>query len=236
MAILACGPGSTTTKDARLTVTTFVDENGKGTFSETYLPIPNTLVVAKWNQHGHMSREVKLTDQDGQTEFSVAYTHFFDVSVVPPCGYYPTSPLFRDVTATEKAEFGFWPASPAEQLSQLKVLLWQDRNADGKRDPEEGVVNEKAGLMFKVPGGTDGNVYDQNNFVSESENGWFDFNLGNSCGTVYMLLLNSSMTSNSVSEPGRVSDAGAHGNTFYPSIEIPYNPGATKIYWEVGSK
>lgn len=233
MAILACGPGSATVKDARLTVRTFVDESGKGIFPETYLPVPNTLVIAKWNQHGHMLREVKLTDQNGQAEFSVGYTHFFDVSVVPPCGYYPTSPLFRDATGAEKAEFGFWPANPGDQLSRAKVFLWQDRNSDGEPDPSEGVTAEKASLMFKAPGGTDGNVYDQDNFVSESENGWFDFSLGNSCGTVYVLLLDSALTTNSVSEPGRVSDAGAHGNTFYPSIEVPYDPGETTVYWEI---
>jgi hypothetical protein len=49
-----------------------------------------------------------------------------------------------------------------------------------------------------------------------------------------MLLLESDITTNSVSEPGKVSDDGAHGNTFYPSIEIPYNPGETTIYWEIG--
>jgi hypothetical protein len=236
IAILACGPGFATTKDATLTVTAFVDENGKGVFVETYTPLPNTLVIAKWNQNGHMLREVKLTDQNGQAAFSARYTHFFDVSVIPPCGYYPTSPLFRDVRGTEKTEFGFWPVEPGNQLSRIRVMLWKDLNADGKPDPAEGVVNEKTSLMFKAPGGADGNVYDEDNFVSESQEGWFDVNLGNSCGTVYVILLNSALTTNSVSEPGRVSDAGSHGNTFYPAIEIPYDPGETTIYWEIGAK
>jgi len=233
IAILACGPGSATTKDARLSITTFVDGNGNGILPETYLPVPNTLVIAKWNQHGHMLREVKLTDQNGQAEFSVGYTHFFDVSVVPPCGYYSTSPLFRDVTDTEKAEFGFWPVNPNDELSRVRVMLWKDLNSNGKRDPDEEVGNEKVSLMFNVPGGRGGNVYDQDNFIRESNNGWFDISLGNSCGTVYVLLLNSALITNSVSEPGSASDAGAHGNTFYPSIEIPYDPGETTVYWEI---
>jgi hypothetical protein len=232
--ILACGPGSATTKNASLTVTTFVDERGKGIFPETYSPLPNTLVIAKWNQHGHMLREVELTDQNGQAQFSVGYTHFFDVSVIPPCGHYSTSPLFRDVTDVEKAEFGFWPADPSNQLSNVRVLVWKDLNSNGTPDPDEGVVDQKASIMFKFPGGADGNVYDQDNFLQESKAGWFDIPLGNSCGTVFMLLLDSTVTTSSVSEPGRVSDAGAHGNTFYPSIEIPYGRDETTIYWEIG--
>jgi len=232
-AILACGPGSATVKDARLTVTTFVDEIGKGNLPETYPPLPNTLVIAKWNQHGGMFREVKLTDENGQAEFSVAYTHFFDVSVIPPCGYFSTSALFRDVTGTEKAEFGFWPADPGDQLSRVRVLVWKDLNSDGRRDPQEGVVDGKASIMFKTPGGADGNPYDQDNFLGESDDGWFDINLGNSCGTIFLLLLDSALTTHSVSEPGKVSDAGAHGRILYPSIEIPYNPGETTVYWEI---
>lgn len=234
IAILACGPGSTTTKDASLTVTTFVDEGGKGILPETYSPLPNTLVIATWNQHGHMLREVKLTDPNGQAEFSVGYTHFFDVSVFPPCGYYSTSPLFRDATGIEKAEFGFWPAAPSDQLSAVKVLVWKDANSNGTPDPDEGVLDQKASIMFRVPGGADGNIYNQDNFLQESQDGWFDISLGNSCGSIFMLLHDSVAATNSVSEPGKVSDAGAHGNTFYPSIEIPYDPGETTIYWEIG--
>jgi hypothetical protein len=236
IAMLACGPGSATTKDAQLTVKTFVDESGKGIFIETYRPVPNTLVIAKWNQHGHMVREVKLTDQNGQANFAASYTHFFDVSVVPPCGYYPTSALFRDVTGTEKAEFGFWPVNPVAQLSTIRVMLWKDLNSNGKPDPAEEVENEKVSLMFKTPGGANGNVYDEDNFVSESKDGWFDINLGNSCGIAYLLLMNSALKTNSVSEPGRVSDAGAHGNTFYPAIEISYDLGETTVSWEIGSE
>jgi hypothetical protein len=233
IAMLACGPGSVTTKDAKVTVTTFVDESGKGVLPEPYLPLPNTLVMARWNQHGYMSREVKLTDQNGQADFSVGYTHFFDISVVPPCGYYSTSPLFHDMTNTEKAEFGFWPANPDDQLSKVKVLAWKDLNSNGRRDPQEEIVNEKASIMFKIPGGEGGNVFNADNFIQESDNGWFDINLGNSCGTIYMLLLNSALATNSVTEPGKVSEAGSHGNTYYPSIEIPYILGETAVYWEI---
>jgi hypothetical protein len=101
-------------------------------------------------------------------------------------------------------------------------------------DSDEGVIDQKASIMFKVPGGADGNVYNQDNFLQESDAGWFDIPLGNSCGTIFMLLLDSGATTNSVSEPGTASDAGAHGNTFYPSIEIPYDVGETTIYWEIG--
>ena len=160
IAILACGPSSVTTKTANVTVTTFVDESGKGTFPETYQPLPNTLVIAKWNVHGSRYREVKLTDQNGRANFSVGYTHFFDISVLPPCGYYSTTPLSQDVTNTEKIQFGFWPASPDEQLSRVKVLVWKDLNTNGTRDPLE-EVNGKAGIMFKIPGGMDGYVYSE---------------------------------------------------------------------------
>ena len=232
LAMLACSP-NVTIKDATATVTTFVDENGSGQIPESYTPLPDTLVIATWNVHGGMYREVKLTDQNGRAGFSVGYTHFFDISVFPPCGYYSTTPLHRDMTDTEKAEFGFWPADPTGQSSTVKVLVWKDLNANGVRDPQEEVTGEKVSAMFKIPGGVSGNLYDEDNFDQDSADGWFDIPLGNSCGTIYLLLMNSGVTTRSVSVPGKNSDAGTHGNTFYPSIEIPYVTGETIVYWEI---
>jgi hypothetical protein len=226
IAILACGPS---TKDVSVNITTFVDESGKGKLPEIYKPLPNTLVVAKWNIHGSMFREVKLTDQNGQANFSISYTHLFDVSVVPPCGYYSTTPLIWDMTGAEEAEFGFWPSDPNDQLSHVKVLVWEDLNSSGTRDPQEEIVNEKIGVTFKIPNGVVGNDFAKDNFVQESENGWFDINLGNSCGTISLLWLKGALATNSVSEPGKINDD-EHGNV---SIEIPYAPGETTIYWEI---
>ncbi|MBI5825240.1 MAG: hypothetical protein HZB18_14515 [Chloroflexi bacterium] len=225
-AILACGPG-VTTKD--VSVITFVDESGKGILTEAYPPLPNTLVIASWNRHGGRFREVKLTDQNGQANFSVGYTHIFSVSVVPPCGYYSTTPLIQDMTSAEKAEFGFFPATPDDQLSRVKVLVWTDLNSNGMRDPQEEVINEKISVSFKIPGEVEGSPFDEDNFVQESDNGWFDINLGNSCGTIYVLWLKGALATNSVSEPGRIRDD-EHGNN---AIEIPYTPGETIIYWEI---
>ena len=227
--ILACLPVSTSTKDVSVNITTFVDESGKGKLLETYQPLPNTLVVAKWNIHGGMFREVKLTDQNGQANFSVSYTHLFDVSVVPPCGYYSTTPIFRDMTSAEKADFGFWPANPNNQLSHVKVLVWNDLNSNGTRDSREEIVNEKIGVSFKIPEDVVGNDFNEDNFVQESDNGWFDINMGNSCGTVYLIWLKGALATNSVSEPGKINDD-EHGHV---SIEIPYAPGETTIYWEI---
>ena len=231
VAMLACG--TQTSVDAKATITTYVDENGNGTLPESYSPLPNTLVIATWNQHGAMYREVKLTDQNGRVDFSVSYTHFFDVSVFPPCGYYSTSPLHRNMKGEEKADFGFWQADPADGLATVKVLLWKDLNANGTRDPQEEIRHEKISVMFKIPNGTNGNPYDTDNFVQNSADGWFNIPLGNSCGTIYLLLLNTRATTRSVSEPGNDSEAGAYGNTLYPAIEIPNVTGETKVYWEV---
>lgn len=232
LAMLACSP-NVTSKDVTANVTTFVDENGSGEIPESYTPLPDTLVIATWNVHGGMFREVKLTDQNGRADFPVTYTHFFDISAFPPCGYYSTTPLMRSMTDTEKAEFGFWPADPAEQLSKVKVLLWRDLNSNGARDAQEEVAGEKVSIMFDIPGGTNGNLYDQDNYTFTSADGWFDIPLGNSCGTIYLLLLNSDAATASVSEPAKESDAGSHGNEFYPSIEISFEPGDTVVYWEI---
>jgi hypothetical protein len=232
LAMLACSP-TTTTKNATAAVTTFIDENGSGEIPESYPPLPNTLVIATWNVHGSMYREVKRTDQDGRADFPVTYTHFFDISAFPPCGYYSTTPLYQNMADTEKANFGFWPEAPAEQLSNVKVLLWKDLNANGTRDPQEEVTGEKVSVMFDIPGGTNGNPYDQDNYTFTTADGWFDIPLGNACGTIYLLLLNSDEATASVSEPGLDSDAGSHGNTFYPSIEISFETGDTVVYWEI---
>ncbi|MFT3890304.1 MAG: hypothetical protein QM730_01610 [Anaerolineales bacterium] len=232
LATIACAPSPALT-DAKAIVTTFVDESGSGTMSESYSPLPDTLVIATWNQHGHMNREVKFTDSNGHANFSVSYTHFFDVSVFPPCGYYSTSPLHRDMKGEEKAEFGFWQSALSDGSATVKVLLWKDLNANDARDPQEEVTGEKISVMFKIPNGTNGNPYDTDNFVQDSADGWYNIPLGNSCGTIYLLLLNPDTATRSVSEPGKDSDAGAHGNTLYPAIEIPYGTGETTVYWEI---
>lgn len=232
LAMLACSP-TVTSKDVTANVTTFVDENGSGEIPESYTPLPDTLVIATWNVHGYMYREVKLTDQDGRADFPVTYTHFFDISAFPPCGYYSTTPLKQSMTETPKTEFGFWPEAPAGQLSKVKVLLWRDLNANGARDAQEEVAGEEVSVMFKIPGGANGNPYDEDNYAFTSTDGWYDIPLGNSCGIIYLLLLNSESATASISEPGKDSDAGSHGNTVYPAIEIPYGPDETTVYWEI---
>lgn len=232
LAMLAC-ISPTSVMDAKATITTFVDESGNGKMPESYSPLPDTLVIATWNQNGIMNREVKFTDANGHAGFSVSYTHFFDVSVFPPCGTYSTTPLHRDMKGTDKAEFGFWQSVPRNGSATVKVLLWKDLNANRTREPQEETTSEKVSVMFDIPGGVNGNPYDQDNFVQDSADGWFNIPLGNSCGRVYLLLLKTNASTASVSEPGKDSDAGSHGNTLYPAIEIPYSTGETTVYWEI---
>lgn len=227
--ILACIPVLAPTKEVSVNITTFVDESGKGILPETYKPLPNTLVIARGNIHGGTFRKVELTDQNGRANISVRYTHYFNVSVVPPCGYYSTTPIFRDMTSAEKADFGFWPANPSNQLSHVKVLVWNDLNSNGTRDSREEILNEKIGVSFNIPEDVVGNDFNEDNFVQESDNGWFDINMGNSCGTVSLIWLKGALATNSVSEPGKINDD-EHGHV---SIEIPYAPGETTIYWEI---
>ena len=68
LAILACNPSPSST-DAKATVTTFVDESGNGTMPELYLPLPDTLVIATWNVHGGMYREVRFTKLERSRRF-----------------------------------------------------------------------------------------------------------------------------------------------------------------------
>jgi len=133
------------------------------------------------------------------------------------------------MTSAEKAEFGFWPANPEDRLSRVKVLVWKDLNSNGTRDPQEEIKNEKISVTFNIPGETEGKAFDEDNFVQKSDNGWFDINLGNSCGTIYVLWLKGALATNSVSEPGMINDD-EHGNV---SIEIPYSIGETSVYWEI---
>ena len=209
-------------------VTAFVDESGKGILPETYTPLPNTLVMARWNVHGVMYREVQSTDKNGHANFSVGYTHIFEVGVVPPCGYYSTTPLLQDMIGREKVDFGFWAASPDERLSRVKIMVWKDANSNGVRDPLEEFTNEKVSVTFNVPLGVVGNDFGADNFEQEADNGWFDINLGNSCGSIYLHWLKGALETGSVSAPGRINDG--NGNV---SIEIPYAPGETLVYWEI---
>ena len=233
-AMLACIPGQASIKDAKVTVTTFVDEGGSGIPSDPPPPLPDTLVIAMWNVHGGMYREVKLTDQDGLADFSVGYTHYFDIIAVPPCGYHSTTPLYLDMTKTDGTAFGFWPNEGGDgRPSRVRLMVWRDRNSNKVRDAGEEITDKQASIMFDVPHGSPGNVFDQDNYLQEAPDGWFDIELGNSCGRIFALLLDSELVTVSVSEPGGVSDAGSHGNTYYPAIEIPYSQGETTVYWEI---
>ena len=162
IAILACGA---TTKEVSVNITTCIEESGKGLLTETYKPLPNTLVIARGNIHGGNFRKVELTDQNGEANISVRYTHFFNVSVVPPCGYYSTTPIFRDMTSAKKAEFGFWPANPNNQLSYVQVLVWNDLKSNGTRDSRQEIENEKIGVSFKIPEDCVGNDFNEYKFI-----------------------------------------------------------------------
>ncbi|MGF1506584.1 MAG: hypothetical protein ACFB51_15840, partial [Anaerolineae bacterium] len=101
--------GGQDTKGIDLNALAYADHNGDGIHTEDEPGIADVLVVASSNIHGSMDRRIWQTGEDGRARVAGAYTHFFDVLAVPPCGYAPTTPTEIDATDVNALAFGFEP-------------------------------------------------------------------------------------------------------------------------------
>jgi hypothetical protein len=120
-------PGATTKKNVTANILVFEDLNGDGQQNNNEGPLANALIVAHSNIHGGFTRQTRLSDANGKATVSVTYTHYFDVGVLPPCGYTATTPNSLSVTkagsfATQR--FGFQPQSPAPPNGTPRTNRW----------------------------------------------------------------------------------------------------------------
>lgn len=171
-------------------VIVFADLDGDGEQDAEEPPLPNALVLASANIHGIYSQYTAVTDEDGKVTLTVEYTHYFDVGVMQPCGYTPTTPVVQSVIGTgpfAKQVFGFQPVPELSQSSTERVTfhLWQDVNLDGIWQEEERPLSNTQ--LFFSPDWEHTTSYGfDNNALSAvtDEMGQATLEVGNSCGTL----------------------------------------------------
>ena len=167
----------------------FADLNGDGKQGKDEPPLSNSLVLAKTNVHGWFSQSSALTDEKGEATIQADYTHYFDVRVLPPCGYTPTTPIVQPsvgVGPFAKQVFGFQPVPELSQpgAEMLTFQLWQDANLDGIwQEEERPLSNIQLSFAPDWEGTYHATEFDDNTFsTTTDETGHATFNVGNSCG------------------------------------------------------
>lgn len=181
-------PGAET-RTGTAKVVVFADLDGDGKQGKGEPLLPNSLVLASTNVHGWFSQSSALTDEKGEATIQADYTHYFDVGVLPPCGYTPTTPVVQSAAGSgpfAKQAFGFQPVPELSQSGAERVTfhLWQDINLDGIWQAEERPLSNIQ-LFFSPdwerPYASYG--FDTNALVAVTdETGQAILDVGNSCG------------------------------------------------------
>ena len=199
IALSACtpAPGSQKLIDVSFTIFAYADTDGDGKHDAGEQPLSQVLVITDSNIHGALACYARRTDTNGEAPISGIYTHFFDVKVVPPCGYTPTTPnTFGARDLKRELPVGFLPATPQPGDAVVRFHVWDDANQNGvQEDDEEPVSAMVLSLDIPVPGELSNSFgVDIGEINTEMavmlDNGQGQINLGNSCGTLRVLLPN----------------------------------------------
>lgn len=194
-AALACidstAPGGQNSQDVTRTIIAFADDDGDGSRDPDEGGLPDVLVISDSNIHGAFTRLARLTDASGVAVISVTYTHFFDIKIVSPCGYTPTTSTAFGADARDEIEVGFRPDEPQPGHAILRFHVWDDDNQNGVQDAGEGPVGTLH-LLLDIPvsdatSTTFGATPDSgevNELAVEVVEGRGEISLGNSCGTL----------------------------------------------------
>ncbi len=240
LAVSACTPmpGSQKRIDVSFTIFAYADTDGDGKHDAGEQPLPQVLVITDSNIHGALARYARLTGANGEAPISGTYTHFFDVKVVPPCGYTPTTPnTFGARDLKDELPIGFRPDNPQPGDAVVRFHVWDDVNQNGMQEGSEEPVGAMILLLdIPVPGeasNTFGVVIGQGNseMAVRLDSGRGQINLGNSCGTLRVQLPNTDQWEpmNISPEPEFEETAGGDGTL---ALRFEYAPGETDI--EIG--
>jgi len=214
-----------TVYEAAVTVAVFEDDDGDGVWDEGEHPIRGTVVVAKHNIHGGFTRSAVLTDAEGQATLAAEYTHVFEISVLPPCGFRATTETTTSISHSPRARFevGFVPERPRSGTALLSFYLWEDLDGDGLRQADELAI---PGLTLhadpQMGRDTPGAIYRPDAWsVTTDQEGRATLGLGNSCGTVCL----------SVPFGWRSTAIRPSAQEERDALLVPYSTGITEIEW-----
>jgi hypothetical protein len=161
----------------------FEDTNVNGQYDVGELPLPHVLITSHSNIHGSDKRIAKWTSDAGHATFEVSYTHYFDLYIVPLCGYMPTTPVHQDAKSSEIISFGLTPNHPRTGDALVRFFLWADENQDGQQNEGELPLSRTSLQITLSEGDRVAIDVDQDILaITTNETGWGEINLGNSCG------------------------------------------------------
>lgn len=221
-------PHTTYTSSAQVAI--FEDTNANGKLDRGELAIPNTLIVAEYNTYGAFFRSAVLADANGQATLKASYTNFFNVIVVPPCGYRPTTDTRFDAKSQSKIQAGFVSESPATGMATLQFHLWDDLDGDGRQGAGEPALDSFYFSADPLEAGAQ-HMYQGVLSAQTDSQGQAVLDLGNSCSTLWVrpsvgwttsVITSSSEASSSEAPPGEEQDGW---------WAIAYGPGDTAVEW-----
>ncbi|MBN1427000.1 MAG: hypothetical protein JXB07_01365 [Anaerolineae bacterium] len=240
LAVSACtsAPGSQKRIDVSFTIFAYADADGNGKHDSGEQAIPLVLVITDSNIHGSLTRSVHRTGANGEALINGTYTHYFSVKVVPPCGYTPTtSNTFATSDLKGKLPVGFTPDNPQPGDAVVRFHVWNDANQNGIQDDGEEPIDARTLLLdIFVPGelsttfGADIGHFSDAEMAVTLNDGRGQFSLGNSCGTLRVLLPKTEQW-----EPMSISPAPefeAFSSGMGVRLRFEYAPGETDI--EIG--
>lgn len=163
----------------------YEDANANGLYNgnEGERPLPHVLITSHSNIHGTDERLTQWTSDAGDAAFEATFTHYFDLYVVPLCGYMPTTPVRRDATSSKRISFGLAPDHPRTGDAIVRFFLWKDENQDGQQNKGELPFSGTSLQITLSEGDSPVEDVEQDALaITTDANGWGEINLGNSCG------------------------------------------------------
>jgi hypothetical protein len=168
-----------------VSVITYEDSDADGEWDRDESPIENTLVVGVYNVHGSFTHLGRTTDAAGEVTVSAEYTHFFNLTIVPPCGYRATTETVFTPENNRDIEVGFAPEDPREGVATVEIVFWEEKDEDGVMNPGEELSNNYV-FYVDVIDEEYRDVAQSNLMARTDEEGRVTLDMGNSCGTLWV--------------------------------------------------
>jgi hypothetical protein len=175
---------------ARRNVMVFEDTNANGSYDPDEKPLSN-VPIYHWTWLSTFGeRKLVYTNDTGQAIVEALHIEELLIKAASPCGYTPTTPLMLtvDQPSDNTLYFGFEPEAPVDGEAVIRVHLWRDQNHNGEQEQNDlPLIGE---VLYVYPFDDSGYGYpiqeiERDNVAAITDkNGWAEFHLGNTCGTL----------------------------------------------------